>query len=145
MTENLVRVVVDTSILVSAAVWPNSRPAEAVRYALLNNQVLTSFSVEAECRGVFSRTKFDAYASVASRMRFLELFFEAALTIEITHAVYDCRDPKDNMFLELAAAGKADFIITGDKDLLALHPWRGVSILTPSSFLFEQVPTSDRD
>ena len=51
--------------------------------------------------------------------------------IEIT----ECRDPKDNKFLELAVAGKADCIVTGDKDLLVLHPFRNIRIITPKEFL----------
>jgi predicted nucleic acid-binding protein len=51
------------------------------------------------------------------------------------HTVRDCRDPKDDKLLELALSGRADLILTGDEDLLVLHPWRGVSILTPSAYL----------
>ena len=46
-----------------------------------------------------------------------------------------CRDPKDNQFLELAVNGQADFIVTGDEDLLVLHPFRAIPILTPRDFL----------
>jgi predicted nucleic acid-binding protein len=46
-----------------------------------------------------------------------------------------CRDPRDDKFLALAVAGHADCIITGDKDLLALHPFRGIAILTPMAYL----------
>jgi len=46
-----------------------------------------------------------------------------------------CRDPKDNMILELAVAGQADYIVTGDKDLLALNPFRKIQIVTPAEFL----------
>ncbi len=51
--------------------------------------------------------------------------------IEIT----ECRDPKDNKFLELAVAGNADCIVTGDKDLLVLDPFRNIRIITPKEFL----------
>ena len=49
----------------------------------------------------------------------------------------DCRDPKDDKFLELALNGKATHIVSGDEDLLVLHPFRGIPILTPhhNSFL----------
>ncbi len=46
-----------------------------------------------------------------------------------------CRDSKDNALLKCAVAGNADFIVTGDKDLLALSPFRGIHIVTPSRFL----------
>ncbi len=46
-----------------------------------------------------------------------------------------CRDPKDNIVLEVAVAGQADFIVTGDNDLLVLHPFEGIPIVGPSEFL----------
>jgi predicted nucleic acid-binding protein len=52
-------------------------------------------------------------------------------SIEITV----CRDPKDNMILELAVSGEADFIITGDEDLLILNPFQSIQILTPDAWL----------
>ena len=46
-----------------------------------------------------------------------------------------CRDPTDNMVLEAAVAGQADAIVSGDKDLLTLNPFQGISILSPAAFL----------
>lgn len=60
-----------------------------------------------------------------------------------SHQVTVCRDPKDNMYLELALSGKADCIVTGDIDLPALHPFHDVAILTPFEFL-RQTMTSRR-
>ena len=54
--------------------------------------------------------------------------------IEVTEAIRACRDPKDNRILELAVDGNADFIVTGDADLLVLNSFRGVRILTPATF-----------
>jgi predicted nucleic acid-binding protein len=48
-----------------------------------------------------------------------------------------CRDPNDNMFLALARAVEADALISGDEDLLVLHPWNGIPILTPAEFLLK--------
>ena len=55
--------------------------------------------------------------------------------INITEKIDICREPKDNKFLELAISGNATHIITGDKDLLEFHPFRGIPILTPKQFL----------
>jgi len=57
--------------------------------------------------------------------------------VEITETITECRDPKDNKFLELAVCGGADCLISGDGDLLALHPFRGIRILPPQAFLNE--------
>jgi uncharacterized protein len=49
--------------------------------------------------------------------------------------VDDCRDPKDNKFLALAIACTADVLVASDKDLIALHPYLGIPVITPSDFL----------
>jgi len=58
-----------------------------------------------------------------------------AETITISETITDCRDANDNKFLEVAVAGQAHAIISGDKDLLELHLYRGIEILTPRIFL----------
>lgn len=54
--------------------------------------------------------------------------------IEITESITICRDRKDDKFLEVAVNGKADYLITGDRDLLVLHPFRNIQIPNPSRF-----------
>ena len=54
--------------------------------------------------------------------------------IEIITKINLCRDPKDNKFLELAIKGKADYLISGDQDLLILNPFQEISILSPQAF-----------
>jgi putative PIN family toxin of toxin-antitoxin system len=67
-------------------------------------------------------------------MKFLSSFLIRAKKVPVALAISDCRDPKDNKFLELANDGNTGYIITGDKDLLTLHP-SGISIVTPAQFL----------
>ena len=55
--------------------------------------------------------------------------------------VTDCRDPKDNKYLELALEAGADTIVSSDGDLLVLHPWRGIDIVSPSDFVAAFDPT----
>ena len=50
-------------------------------------------------------------------------------------AVTDCRDPKDNKYLDLALTAEALAIVSSDNDLLVLHPWRGIDVLRPAEFL----------
>jgi predicted nucleic acid-binding protein len=59
----------------------------------------------------------------------------AAVDAEIAVRVTDCRDTKDNRYLELALAAGAETIVSGDYDLLVLHPWRGVRIMHPADYL----------
>jgi uncharacterized protein len=62
-------------------------------------------------------------------------FLKVAEMIEISETITVCRDPKDDKLLEFAVSGAADFLVTGDKDLLILNPFRGVEIITPREFL----------
>lgn len=59
----------------------------------------------------------------------------AAELVTITEPITACRDPKDDKFLELAVNGHADLIVSGDADLLALNPFRGIPIVTPAAFV----------
>jgi putative PIN family toxin of toxin-antitoxin system len=59
----------------------------------------------------------------------------AAEPVEITERIIACRDPTDDKFLELAVNGRAELIVSGDADLLALDPFRGIPIVTPALFL----------
>jgi uncharacterized protein len=64
-----------------------------------------------------------------------------ATTVQVTTTIQACRDPKDNKVLELAVSGQAVCIVSGDKDLLVLHPFQGISILSPGDFLIHyQLP-----
>jgi len=65
----------------------------------------------------------------------LDALIEAACWIEVDTKISACRDPKDDQFLSLAVSGGATHIMTGDKDLLVLDPFRGIRILTPHDFL----------
>jgi predicted nucleic acid-binding protein len=59
----------------------------------------------------------------------------AAELVTITDRTTACRDPKDDKFLELAVNGRANLIISGDADLLALNPFREIPIVTPATFV----------
>ncbi len=56
------------------------------------------------------------------------------IIIEVDEIITECRDPKDNKYLELAVSGRADYLITGDQDLLILNPWRNLKIITAPEF-----------
>jgi uncharacterized protein len=55
--------------------------------------------------------------------------------VDVDVQISACGDPKDDKFLSLAVSGHATHIITGDADLLALHPFQGIQILAPGTFL----------
>ncbi|WP_269086269.1 putative toxin-antitoxin system toxin component, PIN family [Trichormus sp. NMC-1] len=84
---------------------------------------------------MLNRSKFDKYISVSIRTQFLAKLKLEAEQIKMEQIIKECRDPKDDKFLEVAINGNATYIITGDKDLLELHPFRGVDIITATQFL----------
>lgn len=136
MTMNEKKFVFDVNIIVSALLIPNSKPDLALRKAQNSGYILMSYEIWIELEQVLSRPKFDRYISRQDRIRFLRDFFDTIiLVIETTDKIEECRDPKDNKYLELAVAGKANYIITGDEDLLILNPFRDQKIITASDFL----------
>lgn len=129
------RIIVDTGVLVSAAIRPQSIPALALEKAWLLFDVCCSRSTLAELQRVLLAGKFEAYRPLASRARFVDAYAARATRFEVTISVTDCRDAKDNQFLELAETANAEMILSSDADLMVLHPWRGIPILPPSAFL----------
>jgi hypothetical protein len=132
MTPEL-RVVFDTSVIVSAVLLPRSVPRQAFDRAREGGKLLVSDTTFEELHEV--RERFDKYVSQEQRQEFLAALIDEAELVPVTEVVTDCRDPKDNKFLELAVSGKAKLIVTGDRDLLVLHPFREIAILSPHDFL----------
>lgn len=91
--------------------------------------------MESEIRQVLARPKFARHLSNADREEIITLVTDAAIRVRPTLTVADSRDPKDNKYLELAASIDADCIISSDRDLLDLDPWRGIRILSAREFL----------
>ncbi len=129
------RYVFDTNVIVSALLFENSKPAQAFRYVLANGEILLSLELLEELNEVLGRKKFNRYVNPEEREEFLEALIERAILVEIIENVQECRDPKDNKILELALNGEAQYIISGDRDLLVLHPFRDVIVITVDEFL----------
>lgn len=129
------RFVFDTNVVVSAALLVGTVARQAFDQALDDGSILISVPVLLELAEVLSRKKLDNYLLEEERMRFLVALLKDAELVEINEVVTDCRDVKDNKFLELAVSGKADCIVSGDEDLLILNPFRGIPVLTPREFL----------
>ena len=129
------RFVIDTNILVSSVLIKSSIPDVAFKTAKSLGIILFSDSTFQELQEILNRSKFDKYISVSIRTQFLAKFKLEAEEIKIDQIIKECRDPKDDKFLEVAINGNATHLITGDKDLLELHPFRGVDIITATQFL----------
>ncbi len=129
------RIVVDNNVLISRLLLPASVPGRAVRKAIDSGQLLVSDATLTELATVLARPKFDPYVTIGDRQEFIRLLGRVAERIPITYTIHACRDPKDNMILELAVNGQADLIVTGDQDLLALNAVREIPIITPVIYL----------
>ena len=130
-------IVVDASTLVSATFRRGSVPDLAVRHALRTGQVAVSEPVMAEFLDVLYRPGLAQYIKPELRADLLRQFRAVPAVVGPTVTVTDCRDAKDNKYLELALAASATTIVSSDGDLLVLHPWRGVRILFPAAYLAE--------
>ena len=128
---------IDANTVVSAAPNPSGIPRQAIAAARLRGVIVLSEAVYGEIAEVLTRPKFARVLTEDRRREILELLAAAALWIEPTETVGDCRDAKDNRYLELALAAHATTIMSGDQDLLVLDPWRDVRVLRPARFLEE--------
>lgn len=128
-------IVIDTNVVVSGILFQASIPRAVLTHAL--NDYLVTFSEQTwdELSLVLQRPKFDKNSPLERRLLALA---NLASKIEINSSktiVTGCRDPKDNKFLALALDTSAKIIVTGDKDLLVMHPYQGITICTPAEFL----------
>lgn len=135
MTTNERRFVLDTNVLVSAVLFSQSQPRLVLDKAQTIGILLMSDTVFLELQEVLLRPKFDKYSTPSKRQAFLENLIETVQFIELSEEINECRDPKDNKYLELVVSGNAECIVTGDEDLLVLNPFRGIEILTVQKFL----------
>ncbi len=129
------RVVIDTNVFVSGVLSSTSAPARCVEAVVSSGQLVAT---EATLKELFERLlspKFDPYLTRARREELLSRLVSVVEIIEVVQQVRACRDPHDDKLLEAAVNGRAGVIITGDKHLLELHPFRGIAILGPSEHL----------
>ena len=134
----MIKFVVDTNVLVSSILIRKSSSDSALKKARSLGNLLFSEATFQELQTVLNRAKFDKYVSLTIRSEFMfRLKLESEL-IEIIEQVNLCRDLKDNQFLEVAMNGNADYLITGDQDLLVLRPFQEIQIMTVHEFLSEK-------
>lgn len=125
------KVIVDTNVFISGILFGGN--AEKILNLIKDLKIvlLVSPEIEAEYLQKFQKFEID-------RTEFEDLFYVLEFKTERflpTKKVHICRDKKDNKFLELAEEAKADFIVTGDKDLLSLKKHRSTLIISPRLFL----------
>ncbi len=128
-------IVFDAATVVSALLKADSVPERALLRAEEVDVLALSAAVDDEFSEVLSRPKVARVIPLARRDSFLKILRDAAIWFDPAVRVTDCRDPKDDKYLELALAACAETIVSGDDDLLVLDPWRDVRILSPAAYL----------
>ncbi len=129
------RVVLDTNVFLSGLFTRASTPARAVDRAVREDRILASGATLRELMEKLRSPKFDRYVPRERRMALLDRLAPNLELVEVVQQVRASRDPKDDPFLEVAVNGSAALVVTGDRDLLALHPFRGIDIVQPSEYL----------
>jgi len=132
------RFVFDTNVLIRAALNRHSISRRAVDVAQRRGSLLMSEEVTLELVKVLSRRRIAHRLTPEERREFLDELIAVAEVVEPAEQIRECRDPKDDMFLELAVGGNASCLISEDHDLLVLNPFRGILILTPHDFLHSE-------
>ena len=134
------RVVVDTSTLVSTILRPESVPRQVFLAVVKQSDLCVSQATFQELREVMQRPKFDRYLPLKERLDFCDLVADYSChwvvsvpSEQTAHGV--CRDAKDAKFLALALDCQAVTLVTSDADLLVLHPWHRIPVLSPSAYL----------
>jgi putative PIN family toxin of toxin-antitoxin system len=127
------RVIIDTNVLIGFLIGKRLRKlkdriSDSSIVLILTNQLIN------ELRIVASRPKFRKYFDRKDVDEFVELISEIGLTFEVDNEITICRDPKDNFLLELCRTGLADYLITGDQDLLEIGEFGKTRIITPDNF-----------
>jgi uncharacterized protein len=128
------RVVLDTNVFISAALKERTPPETALHLAAASHLLLKSTLTERELFVTLARPRL-APMIPPDFLDWLHQLMAAAELVKISERIAACRDPKDDKFLELAVNGNADVLVTGDSDLLALNPFRGIPIITPADFV----------
>jgi putative PIN family toxin of toxin-antitoxin system len=134
MQNSIVRIVIDTNLWVSFLITKNFDKLDKL---LFSKKIVLVFSEELldEFLEVIQRPKFKKYFSNSDIRAVIDTIDEFADFIVVETTTIICRDIKDNFLLSLAKDGNADFLLTGDNDLLELKEFEGAKIMTISEFL----------
>jgi putative PIN family toxin of toxin-antitoxin system len=131
------RVVIDTNVLISATLSSRSTPARVVFWALEQGRLVFSAETFAELESRLWRPKFDRYLSQETRRQLLHDLNAVAerVTLPVPPGLPYSRDPDDDKFIHTAQVATADWLISGDADLLELPVIKGLTILSPAQAL----------
>src|SRR4051794_23805120 len=129
------RVVIDTNVLISSLFFSTTTPARTVERVVTTAQLVATTETLRELIETVLLPKFDRYVRRERREALLQRVASVVEIVEVLQHIRASRDPKDDKFLDAAVNGRADVIVTGDRDLLDLNPFRRIAIVTPAQYL----------
>ena len=134
----MIRAVVDTNVLIRALIKPEGTVGPVVTHLRNGDYVLLyadPLLEELAAKLALPRIRDKYQISDQDVETILALILLRGELVIPERRITACRDPKDDVVLEVAVSGHADFIVTGDRDLLVLHPFQGIPIVEPFKFL----------
>ena len=128
------KIIIDTNLWISFII---SNKLSLLDSLIFSGKIRLIFSLELikEIEATIAKPKLKKYFLSDGLVEMLTMFEPFIDLVEVKSVVSVCRDPKDNFLLELAKDSKADYILTGDKDLLAIAKFGKTKIMTVTSFL----------
>lgn len=132
-------VVLDTNVIVSGLINPHGTPAKILAAwkkekieLVVSDQILRELGEvlnRKKIRRYYQSTDLDLPVKLLTGLRRFAILVPGQIKVQVVKA-----DPADNMFLSAALEARADFLVTGDRHLLALLTYEGTSIVSPASF-----------
>ncbi len=135
----MMRVVLDTNVLVSAAIMPDGKSDKILRQAGIKFELLTNDYIFSELAHVLGRRhiqrKYRDRVTTENQKEYFAALRATAQRVETRTSLEVVADPKDNAILACAVDGQAGYLVTGDPHLLALREFAAIKIVTPAQFL----------
>ena len=127
-------IVIDTNVLISAGLLPQSKTAQVLAMAVEHFTIAQNSDTWHELETRIARSKFDRYFGDSGRLRHLVKIAQSIQRFEVSAAVSLSRDKTDDKFIELAIDAGATILISGDPDLKDVRAYKGIEILSPAQF-----------
>jgi putative PIN family toxin of toxin-antitoxin system len=133
MSAKNIKVIFDTNVWISFLI---GKRLSFIKNYISNGQItiVTTEQLLKEIKEVTSRKRLKKYFPKESVIELLELLETIAEKVEVVPTHFINSDPKDNFLLDLIDFSQADYLVTGDKDLLIQNPFKSATILTPANF-----------
>jgi len=134
MQKEKFRLIIDTNLWISYLIEGNFKELDGL---IISRKVILLYCLEIieELIEVSQRDKFRKFFTVENVLQLLSMIEEYGEVIEVKSGILECRDPKDDFLLSLAKDGKADFLLTGDSDLLVIQRFENTRIITFPNFI----------